>query len=99
MFGLAQQSGGVLRVENALSRGTTAALWLPIAIRTSVPSDGLANEVTKASRRARILFVDDDFLIAGSTVAQLQDLGHEVIEAHSAREALQHLEGGCIQTF
>ena len=46
-----------------------------------------------------ILFVDDDFLIAGSTVAQLQDLGHEVIEAHSAREALQHLEGGCIQTF
>ena len=64
-----------------------------------MPSDGLANEVTKASRRARILFVDDDFLIAGSTVAQLQDLGHEVIEAHSAREALQHLEGGCIQTF
>jgi CheY-like chemotaxis protein len=48
----------------------------------------------QASRRARILFVDDDLLIAGSTVALLEDLGHEVIEAHSAREALQLLEAG-----
>jgi signal transduction histidine kinase len=96
VFGLAQQSGGVLRVKSALSRGTTAALWLPLAMKAAVsmPSDGLPNVVTKASRRARILFVDDDFLIASSTVALLEDLGHEVIEAHSAREALHLLEGG-----
>jgi hypothetical protein len=33
-------------------------------------------------------------LIAGSTVALLEDLGHEVVEVHSAREALQLLKGG-----
>jgi CheY-like chemotaxis protein len=46
------------------------------------------------SARARILFVDDDLLIAGSTVALLEDLGHEVVEVHSALEALQLLEQG-----
>jgi len=32
--------------------------------------------------------VDDDPLIAASTVALLEDLGHSVIEAHSGKEAL-----------
>ena len=40
------------------------------------------------------LFVDDDLLIAGSTVDLLEDLGHEVIEVHSAIEALRLLEDG-----
>ena len=94
VFGLAEQSGGVLRLQSALSRGTTAALWLPIATKAAVPSGGLPNVIAQASRRARILFVDDDLLVAGSTVALLEDLGHEVIEVHSAREALQLLEAG-----
>src|SRR3984893_47373 len=89
VFGLAQQSGGALRLESAPSSGTTATLWLPIATDSSVPSTRTPNVVTQASARARILFVDDDLLIAGSTVALLEDLGHEVIEAHSGREALQ----------
>jgi signal transduction histidine kinase len=94
VFGLAQQSGGALRLESAPSSGTTATLWLPIATDSSVPSKRTPNVVTQASARARILFVDDDLLIAGSTVALLEDLGHEVIEAHSGREALQLLREG-----
>lgn len=46
------------------------------------------------SARARILFVDDDLLIAGNTVALLEDLGHEVVEVHYARDALLLLEQG-----
>jgi CheY-like chemotaxis protein len=38
--------------------------------------------------------VDDDPLVAGSTVSLLEDLGHEVVEAHSAREALRLLDVG-----
>jgi signal transduction histidine kinase len=93
VFGLAQQSGGALRLESAPSNGTTARLWLPIALQASVPS-GRTTDVVKASARVRILFVDDDLLIAGSTVALLEDLGHEVVEVHSAIEALQLLEEG-----
>src|SRR6266702_5039472 len=50
--------------------------------------------VTQAAGPARILFVDDDLLIAGSTVDLLKDPVHQVIEAHSAIEALRLLEGG-----
>jgi CheY-like chemotaxis protein len=82
-----------LRLESAPSHGTTAVLWLPIAKATSVHSGGTPN-VVKATARARILFVDDDLLIAGSTVALLEDLGHEVVEVHSASDALHLLQDG-----
>jgi signal transduction histidine kinase len=94
VFGLAQQSGGALRLESAPSSGTTARLWLPVASETTQPSGRTPNSVTQASGPARILFVDDDLLIAGSTVDLLEDLGHQVIEAHSAIEALRLLESG-----
>jgi signal transduction histidine kinase len=94
VFGLAQQSGGALRLESAPSSGTTARLWLPVAPETTLPSGRSPNPETKASGPARILFVDDDLLIAGSTVDLLEDLGHHVIEAHSAIEALRLLESG-----
>lgn len=41
-----------------------------------------------------ILFVDDDYLIAMSTVDMLEDLGHRVIQAGSGKEALAILESG-----
>jgi signal transduction histidine kinase len=96
VLGLAQQSGGALRLESAQSSGTTARLWLPIVKDASRPLGRLPDVDCQASAQARILFVDDDLLIAGSTVALLEDLGHQVIEVHSAQEALQLLEGGLV---
>jgi CheY-like chemotaxis protein len=93
VFGLAEQSGGALRLESAPRVGTRARLWLPIAAGVAVPS-GKPAAVAQKTGRAKILFVDDDPLIAGSTVALLEDLGHEVTEVHSAREALRLLENG-----
>ena len=95
VFGLAQQSGGALRLESAPSEGTTARLWLPIATEAAlVASQTTSDAVTQNSARAKILFVDDDLLIAGSTVALLEDLGHEVTEVHSAEAALRLLNEG-----
>jgi CheY-like chemotaxis protein len=94
VFGLAQQSGGAFGLESAPSKGTTARLWLPLAGTASVSCDREPMAVPRSPYRAKILLVDDDPLIAGSTVALLEDLGHHVIEARSAREALDQLEGG-----
>jgi signal transduction histidine kinase len=93
VFGLAEQSGGALRLESAPGIGTTARLWLPIGAGAAEPS-GKSAAAAQNTGRARILFVDDDPLIAGSTVALLEDLGHDVTEVHSAREALRLLEDG-----
>jgi signal transduction histidine kinase len=95
VFGLAQQSGGALRLESAPSQGTTARLWLPVATEAALVASGTTSHaVTQGSARAKILFVDDDLLIAGSTVALLEDLGHEVTEVHSAEAALRLLDEG-----
>jgi CheY-like chemotaxis protein len=40
-----------------------------------------------------VLVVDDDVLVAMNTTAMLEDLGHEAVEVHSARQALEALEG------
>ena len=95
VFGLAKQSGGALRLESTPGAGTTARLWLPVAVETAVHSKQTP-VVAKNTERAKILFVDDDPLIAGSSVALLEDLGHEVTEVHSAREAIQLLEEGLL---
>ncbi|SFM03391.1 His Kinase A (phospho-acceptor) domain-containing protein [Bradyrhizobium sp. NFR13] len=95
VFGLAQQSGGALRLESSLGKGTTVRLWLPVATNAT-PAACLGFPTPANTARARILFVDDDLLTAASTVSLLEDLGHDVTEAHSAREALQLLEGGLV---
>src|SRR6202008_3294759 len=76
-----------------LGVGTKAELWLPVADRAA---EAFAQpEATQAiTAPATILLIDDDSLIAASTVALLEDLGHRVVEAHSGKEALAILREG-----
>ena len=50
----------------------------------------------RSSRPAKFLLVDDDTLTAASTAALLEDLGHDVVEAHSGGEALAILNDGLV---
>ena len=98
VFGLAQQSGGALLLESAPSSGTTARLWLPAASETKVPSGQTRNIVTQASGPAKILFVDDDLLIAGTTafdgdLAALDAIMAEWTSARSYAERVANLSG------
>jgi len=93
VHGLANQSGGAFRLESQLGLGTKAELWLPVA---SCTAEIFAQSPTRqtAACPATILVVDDDTLIAASTAALLEDLGHRVVKAHSGKEALAVLESG-----
>ncbi len=93
VHGLADQSGGVFRLESAVGIGTNAHLWLPAA-STPVAAADADEPAQRSATPATILLVDDDLLIAASTQALLEDLGHRVFEAHSAREALELVESG-----
>jgi signal transduction histidine kinase/CheY-like chemotaxis protein len=93
VHGLANQSGGAFRLESRLDLGTKAELWLPVADRAvdTIAQLHIPHTLTSS---ATILLVDDDALIAASTAALLEDLGHRVVEAHSGKEALAILEEG-----
>jgi PAS domain S-box-containing protein len=91
--GLAEQQGGRLQLSSTVGVGTTAELWLPVA--SEARASAAVEPVAKAKpgrRQFAILAVDDDPLILMNTVAMLQDLGHTVIEATSAAEALELLD-------
>lgn len=93
VHGLAEQSGGAFYLDSEVGVGTTAQLWLPVSSGVAEPGPELRPSQAEIAP-ATILFVDDDPLIAASTVALLEDLGHHVVEAHSARQALDILGRG-----
>ena len=96
VHGLAAQSGGTLHIRSSPGQGTTIELWLPVA--EGVASSAGASPSAAAPRGAmpsrRVLVVDDDPLVLASTAAMLEDFGHRVIEAGSARDALGVLRAG-----
>jgi PAS domain S-box-containing protein len=95
VHGLAVQLGGALRLKSRVGEGTTAELWLPVAISPVKEVEHVPSEQTLAPPPSSvILVVDDDALINMSTVDMVQDLGHTVLEAYSGKEALQILGSG-----
>jgi CheY-like chemotaxis protein len=93
VHGLAQESGGRLVLKSQKGRGTTAEIWLPIAEKLPVaPAKNVSPPAsTMTSRRLTVLAVDDDPLVLTNMSAMLEDLGHTVFEADSARGALDIL--------
>ncbi|MBV9996060.1 MAG: response regulator [Caulobacteraceae bacterium] len=93
VYGLAAQSGGALRIESTPGAGTRIHLLLPQAEQMAVSLVRDQSPVAlQAGGRATILLVDDDALVSSGTAAMLEDLGHKVLEASSAAEALNLLE-------
>ena len=93
VHGLAEQSGGRFNLKSTLGAGTTAELWLPVAQAERQVAE--AAKVTLPSApdygSLSILAVDDDALVLTNTAAMLEDLGHTVQRASSARAALEIL--------
>ncbi len=91
VHGLAVQLGGTLQLSSAVGKGTSAVLVLPVA--TAAPeAESPAPAARPVRRSAVILLVDDDPLIAMSTMEMLEDLGHRVIGASSGPHALDILK-------
>jgi PAS domain S-box-containing protein len=91
--GLAVQLGGLLELDSELGKGTTATLWLPEAVEPACEVEAAACPAS-FTRTATILVVDDDPLIATSTVDMLEDLGHTVIGVNSGAQALDIIQDG-----
>ncbi|MGH7007073.1 MAG: response regulator [Stellaceae bacterium] len=94
VYGLAAQSGGAAWITSQLKHGTTVELWLPVASKVTLASaETSATEKSQAAptQAHRILVVDDDSLVAESTVSMLEHLGHSAILTTSCIAALEAL--------
>jgi PAS domain S-box-containing protein len=95
--GMAEQLGGQLTLSSEPGAGTTATLWLPI-LDDNRPLPPRERAVPPTAPEAllpmSILAVDDDPQVLVNTAAMLEDLGHRVVTASSARQALEKLDDG-----
>ncbi|RLP28369.1 PAS domain S-box protein [Mesorhizobium sp. YM1C-6-2] len=90
VHGMTQQIGGTFEIISKAGQGTSAILWLPIAKQSAVVEPASPPPKTPGPEldRLTILVVDDDALVLMNTAALLEDMGHDVIEAYSGKEAL-----------
>jgi PAS domain S-box-containing protein len=89
--GMAEQAGGAFSLFSLPGEGTTAEILLPVATGDAETEQNRPDRAADASRPLVIIAVDDDSLVLMNTAAMLEDLGHTVLEASSAREALELL--------
>ena len=97
VYGFVKQSGGHVRIDSEVGRGTTVRILLPRATRGSAAARGAAGGVDgDAPPVARghecILFVEDDEDVRRFGVSALEDLGYRVIAEPDAASALRTLD-------
>jgi PAS domain S-box-containing protein len=96
VHGLVEQLKGRMAISSHKGQGTTVEVWLPAA-PAAARTAGMTSEAPEppaAARPAgpmRILAVDDDALVLMNTASMLEDLGHQVLSAESAAQALEVL--------
>ena len=95
-YGVAQQSGGGLRIKSAIGKGTSVEIYLPRSLARPETSRAPADvrSLPAAERSAMILVVDDEDDVREVTAAQLEALGHRVAQARNGNAALRLLHDG-----
>lgn len=95
VHGMVEQLGGSLTIRSELHQGTTIEMRLPFADGTKddvAPHRPATLTGSNAQSIRTILVVDDDELVLSNTRDMLEDLGHNVIEASSALQAIRLLD-------
>jgi nitrogen-specific signal transduction histidine kinase/CheY-like chemotaxis protein len=85
--------GGRIDFTSDVGRGTTFRVTLPIATVEKAADAAPVGGRTRASRRGKVLIVDDDALVTGS-IQRILASEHDVRVVHSASEALTLVELG-----
>ena len=93
VYGTVRQSGGCITVSSKLGEGTIIRIYLPrfegaveaIEIPKAVPHSGRGDET--------ILVVEDDDAVRRMTREFLKIKGYTVVEARSAADAIEFMEG------
>jgi two-component system, cell cycle sensor histidine kinase and response regulator CckA len=93
VYGFAKQSGGMVTIDSTPGRGTTVTLYLPVAgSDVTTPVLGAAPIATADVPRT-ILVVEDETDVRAIVRRQLQSMGHKVLVAEGATEALLLVQG------
>src|SRR5262249_9076661 len=93
VYGFAKQSGGTVTITSEPGRGTTVTMFLPQATADQRAPAISAASADMPSVSRTILVVEDEADVRNIVRKQLESLGHRVLVAEGATEALLLLRG------
>jgi CheY-like chemotaxis protein len=93
VHGVATQSGGGLRIDSRVGRGTTVNVYLPRARRPSATARERETSSATVHEEATILVVDDDPDVREVAVSSLESCGYHLLAAENGLAALDVLAG------
>ena len=94
VYGFVQQSGGSISIRSEPGRGTRVSMFLPRSSEAIAGEGDPLAAMSRASRPATILIVEDDPDVRRTSIAMLQELGHQILIARNAAEGLALLQAG-----
>ena len=94
VYGFVKQSGGHVRIESTVGRGTSVQLYLPRTDAAVEPELAFSEDelATLSGRDRTILLVEDDAGVRAVTAALLKELHFTVIEAENGTRALDIID-------
>jgi CheY-like chemotaxis protein len=93
VYGFARQSGGAVTIASDIGRGTTVSMFLPLAAGEERRAALIAAPTATPAVARTILVVEDEADVRNIVRRQLESLGHRVLVAEAATEALLLLQG------
>ena len=93
VYGFVKQSGGHIKIDSEMGRGTSVRIYFPRVLRQEdLVEESDAGPATGGSET--ILVVEDDEQVRATVVEMLGDLGYRVLKARDAASALNVVESG-----
>ena len=93
VYGFVKQSSGHIRIYSEEGHGTTIKMYLPPGSGALLVPEMSVAQAAEGGHET-ILVVEDDGLVRGYVLAQLQSLGYRTLQAANATEALAIAEAG-----
>lgn len=98
VYGFVRQSGGHVKIYSEVDVGTTVKIYLPRFAGEEAGSALSQEEIPAGAshQNETILVVEDDERVRNISSESLRELGYNVIEAASAKEAIRTIENGFV---
>lgn len=94
VVGFVQQSGGQLRIDSELGRGSTVEMILPATPQPAAAAEPKKTAPTAQIKIRNLLLVDDDVAVRTVLGEQLREMGLNVEEVADGTTAIERLKKG-----
>ena len=90
VHGIVNQTGGHIRVESAVGKGTSFKVYFPLAVADAAPGTAVPSPPPPGPDPGAVaLVVEDDLQVRGMAVRALADAGYRTLEAADGQAAME----------